>query len=181
MKTKTQAQVRAIIQRVILEAFDFNNNKTFTPNSQVSSSAQEALRAIQKKDLTSNGGNEGSGKRKAQDLANKSTLNFDEMKRLRAFFANNSNAAQQEQQAGKTMETSGVLQTWGLHGGDEGRNWVESELDRLNQANTSTKQNLQKAGGAGENKGKGIFGNPMNNDERIHTAWSKVKNREQNS
>ena len=99
------------IRSRIFEAFDFNNNKTFTPNSQVASTAQNALRAIQQKDLTTNGGNEGSGKRKAQDLSNKQTLNFDEMKRLRSFFASNSNAVQQEQQAGKTMETSGLLQT----------------------------------------------------------------------
>jgi len=169
------------IRSRIFEAFDFNNNKTFTPNSQVASTAQNALRAIQQKDLTANGGNEGSGKRKAQDLSNKQTLNFDEMKRLRSFFASNSNAVQQEQQAGKTMETSGLLQTWGLHGGDEGRKWVESELDRLNQNNNRTKQNLQKSGGAGEGKGMGIFGDPMNSSERTHSAWSKVKNREQNS
>ena len=169
------------IRSRIFEAFDYNNNKTFTPNSQVSSTAKEALRAVQKRDLTTNGGNEGSGKRKAQDLANKITINFDEMKRLRAFFVNNSSAAQQEQQAGKTMETSGLLQSWGLHGGDEGRSWVESELDRLSNNNSRTKQNLQKAGGAGENKGMGIFGDSMNSSERTHSAWSKVKNREQNS
>lgn len=169
------------IREIVIESFDFNNNKTFTPNTQVSSSAQEALRAVQKKDLTSNGGNEGSGKRKAQDLANKKTQSFGEMKRLRAFFANNSNAVQEEQSSGKNLDTSGLLQAWGLHGGDACRTWVDSELERVNTGNTRTKQNLQKAGGAGEGKGMGIFDSPTDNKEtRTHSAWSKVKNREQN-
>lgn len=179
---RTKSQVRKMIQRLIFESFEYNNNRTFTPNTQVASSAQEALRAVQKRDLTTNGGNEGSGKRKAQDLANKKVQSFDEMKRLRAFFANNSNDVQQEQQAGKTMETSGLLQSWGLHGGDEGRKWVESELGRLNDDNKRTKQNLQKAGGAGENKGMGVFDTGSGSQEtRTHSVWSKVKNREQNS
>lgn len=174
--------LESIIRQRVLERFNFNNNKDFVPSSEVASVAAKALQAVSANDLTPDGGNDGTGKRKAQELSNRTTQSHAEMKRMKAFFDKYQTAVDKERAAGKDGETSGILQMWGLHGGDQGKNWVNAQISSLNDQNNKTKQRLQQAGGAGEGKGMGVFDNPMDNTEtRTHSAWSKVKNRKQNS
>ncbi len=174
--------IQNMIKQLVFERFNYNNNKSFTPNSAISGVAQSALQVIAKKDLTPNAGNDGSGKRKAMELSNKTPQNHQEMKRLKSFFDKYQQSVSKERSAGKDINSSGLIQMWDLHGGDQGQNWVNAQINSLNSSNKNTKQRLQKAGGAGENKGMGIFDNPMDNTEtRTHSVWSKVKNREQNS
>lgn len=170
------------IREMVLERFNYNNNKSFVPTTDVSANAKKALQAVSANDLTPDAGNDGSGKRKARELSNRSPQSHDSLKRMKAFFEKYKVAVDKERANGKDANSSGLIQMWNLHGGDEGQSWVNSQLDSLNQQNKNTKQRLQQAGGAGEGKGMGVFDNPMDNSEtRTHSAWSKAKNREQNS
>ena len=173
--------INEIIKKRVSEAFEFNDNKSFAPTFDIANTAKEALQAVSKNDLTPNAGNDGSGKRKAQQLSNRTSQSHDQLKRLKAFFEKYSTAVEKEKQAGKNLENSGLIQMWKLHGGDAANSWVKNQIESLKKSNNNTKQRLQKAGGAGENKGMGIFGNANNTETRTHSAWSKVKNREQNS
>lgn len=152
------------------EAVEFDNNKTFIPLPNVAQRAQEALNAVSRNDLTQSGTNQGSGKSKAKELASKQTQSFDMMRRIKSFFETNQEAYNAEKAAGKDINSSGLIQSWELFGGDSGRDWVKQELGSLNQSNLNTKKNLRKAGGAGENKGMGTFDTKImsTNNHRIH-------------
>src|SRR3989344_5840839 len=56
-----------------------------------------------------------------------------------------------------TNDGSGLSKAWELHGCDSGKDWVNQEMNSLNQSNLDTKKNLRKSGGAATNKGMGIF------------------------
>lgn len=163
-------EIRSIIKSVLRESVEFDNNKTFIPLPNVAQRAQEALNAVSRNDLTQSGTNQGSGKSKAKELASKQTQSFDMMRRIKSFFETNQEAYNAEKAAGKDINSSGLIQSWELFGGDSGRDWVKQELDSLNQSNLNTKKNLRKAGGAGENKGMGTFDTKImsTNNHRIH-------------
>jgi hypothetical protein len=164
------SEVREIVKQVVSEAFTFDNNKRFTPPPNVAQRAQEALNKVSSNNLTQSGTNVGSGLSKAKELASKQIQSFDQMRRMKSFFETNAEKYQQEKSAGKTVNDSGVIQSWELHGGDSGRDWVNQELGSLNQDNLNTKKNLRKAGGAATNKGMGVFDTNMmsTNNHRIH-------------
>ena len=87
------------------------------------------------------------------------------------FFSTNAAAIVRiKQQGAKTEQEKGLMQSWDLHGGEAGNQWVKGELKKFHDENLRTKSNLRKAGGAGENKGMGIFStNHMKtNNNRIH-------------
>lgn len=165
-----ESELRNIIRGVLLEAFEFNNNKTFNPPPNVAQVAQKALNIVSNNNLTNSGTNVGSGMSKAKELSSKQTQTFDMMRRLKSFFDTNQQSCDSEKRQGKTVNNSGILQAWDLHGGDACKDWVNREMGSLNQSNLNTKKNARKAGGAGENKGMGIFDKNMmsTNNYRIH-------------
>lgn len=170
LKSDVHQEVRKIVRGVIKEAFEFNNNKTFTPPPNVAQRAQQALNAVSKNNLTQSGTDIGSGTSKAKELASKQIQNFDQMRKIKSFFDTHEESYRKEKAAGKTIDNSGIIQSWELRGGDSGRDWVNQEMGSLNQDNLNTKKNLRKAGGAGTNKGMGIFNTKLmsTTNSRIH-------------
>lgn len=168
-----ESQIRQIISeeiKLVFEGVTFDNNKTFLPPPNVAQRAQEALNNVSNNNLTQSGTNDGSGLSKAKELASKQSQGFDMMKRLKSFFETNQESYNAEKAAGKTIKDSGIIQSWELHGGDSGKDWVTSNLNSLNKSNLNTKSNLRKAGGAGVNKGMGTFSTTTmsTNNHRIH-------------
>lgn len=169
----SESQIRKIVSeeiRGVFEAVTFDNNKTFIPPPNVAQRAQEALNAVSANNLTQSGTDIGSGLGKAKELASKQSQKFDMMRKIKSFFDTHENSYKAEKSAGKTIKDSGIIQSWELRGGDSGRDWVNQELSSLNKDNLNTKKNLRNAGGAGKNKGMGIFDtNTMStNNHRIH-------------
>jgi len=132
--------IRKIIRQIIEESYqelvrenigDFNYNKTFPVPVDVINTAKQAM--------VSNG----SKLKKAVELASGQSQTFNQIKKLRDFFNSNEENKQDK--------------SWNLHGGDACQKWVESELSKFHDENLRTKNNLRKAGGAGNKKGMGIF------------------------
>jgi len=157
---KNNIQVRAYI-RMLLERFEFNNNRSFTPPQGVVSAASAALAVVGSNDLTGSredtGKHEGSGKIKAQEIIAKTPQTHEQIKRLAAFFNANRSAVEAEKKAGKTINNSPHIQSWELHGGDAGANWAESCLSQTKDGNLQSKKNLRFVGGAGDKKGMGTL------------------------
>ncbi len=169
----TESQIRKIVSeeiKLVFEAVTFDNNKTFTPPPNVAQRAQEALNTVSNNNLTTSGTNSGSGLSKAKELASKQTQGFDQMRRMKSYFDTNQESYNAEKAAGKTIKNSGTIQSWELHGGDSGKDWVNQQMKSVNQSNLDTKANLRKVGGAATNKGMGIFDTKMKstNNYRIH-------------
>ncbi len=143
-------EIRKIIREEIerlMEDFNFDNShKSYNPPQDVISSCQEALSSIEQNNLTSHGGNEGSGEKKARAIVNKEPLNHSMLKRMKAFFDSNKAAVDSEKSQGKSINDSGLLQTWGLWGGDAAMRWVEREIGHQNQRNLSRKGLRRDAG-----------------------------------
>lgn len=160
------------LKDLISEVGEFNYNKNFTPTDAVAQKAKQALSQIVAGDFTSSGSNEGSGKQKAQELVEKKSQSVEQMKKMANFFSTNApNIVRIKQQGGpKTDEEKGVMQSWALHGGESGNQWVKNELKKFHDENLRTKSNLRKAGGAGTNKGMGVFDTSImkTNKQRIH-------------
>ncbi|MDG1949236.1 MAG: hypothetical protein P8J32_00225 [bacterium] len=159
-------EIRAIIRQQLFERFGFNNNKSFAPPMDVKAVAQKALNSNAQ---TQSGGNEGSGRRKAQELAKGQMQSHAQMKRLKAFFDANQPGSPE----------------WELHGGNAAKMWVDRALAGNHDANMRTKENMRKAGGGGHgmNDGMGSMSATMmkTNNNRNHSAWTRVKNRAQNA
>ncbi len=133
--------IRKLIRQILEEAIgDFNYNKSFMPPSSVVSTCKAA---IQKN---------GSSSQTANDLAAGKHQSFQEIKKLRDFFRENSTNVNNDPE---------LKQKWDLHGGDAGQKWVEEVLAKFHDENMRTKNNLRKAGGAGNKKGMGIFDTRM--------------------
>lgn len=163
-------EIRKIVREVISEAVTFDNNKTFIPPPNVAQRAQEALNVVSSNNLTQSGTDIGSGLSKAKELASKQTQSFDQVRKIKSFFDTQEDSYKAEKAAGKTVKNSGIIQSWELRGGDSGRDWVNQQMNSLNQSNLNTKKNLRQAGGAGTNKGMGIFSTDTmsTNNHRIH-------------
>lgn len=170
---ENESKIRKIINeeiKLVFEGVSFDNNKTFIPPPNVMQRAQEALNSVSNNNLTTKGTNNGSGLSKAKELASKQTQTYNMMRRMKSFFNTNEDGYKKEKSLGKNINNSGIIQSWELHGGDSGRDWVNQELDSLKKDNLNTKKNLRKAGGAGVNKGMGIFDTNImkTNNHRIH-------------
>ncbi len=152
---------RNLIRQIILEAFDFDYNKSYVPPTDVSNSAGKALNIVDQNDLTEKGTNSGSGINKAKDLLNKKAHNHNMIRRLKSYFDNNKSAFDSEINSGKNINNSGIIQSWELHGGNQCYTWVSQIMNTFHQSNLNTKKNIRKAGGAGENKGMGTFDTTM--------------------
>lgn len=132
--------IRKLIRKIIEESYqdlfnenvgDFNYNKTFPVPDNVVRVANQAMAST------------GSKLKKAVELGGKKAQTFNQMTKLRDFFTKNQNNKNDD--------------SWNLHGGDDCQKWVEKELSNFHDENLRTRQNLQKAGGAGDKKGMGIF------------------------
>lgn len=169
-RTMRMDEIRKIVREVLSEAVTFDNNKTFTPPPNVAQRAQEALNAVSNNNKTFGGTNDGSGMTKAKELASKQTQSFDQMRRMKSYFDTNEESYRAAKSSGGTVKDNGIIQAWELHGGDSGKDWVNQEMNSLNQSNLNTKKNLRKAGGAATNKGMGIFDTKTmsTNNHRIH-------------
>lgn len=163
---KSIGEVRKLVRECLLERFGFNNNKTFTPPENVKATVRRALAGGSQ---AGHGGNEGSGQRKAQELANGGIQSHAQMKRLKAFFDANQPGSPE----------------WELHGGNAAKMWVDRSLAGNHDANMRTKENMRKVGGGGYgmNDGMGSMSATMmkTNNNRNHSVWTRAKNRQQNA
>ncbi len=135
--------IRKIIRKIIEESYqefvnenvgDFSYNKTFPVPSDVMNIAKQAMAST------------GSKLEKAVELSSGKAQTFNQIKKLRDFFKSFEENEENKQD-----------QSWNLHGGDACRDWVERELSKFHDSSMKTKENLRKAGGAGNKKGMGIF------------------------
>lgn len=160
------------LEDLINEVGEFNYNKRFTPTDSIAQKVKQAISQNGMSDFTLNGTEEGSGKQKAQELAGKKSQTIEQMKKMANFFSKNAAPVIRIKQQGgpKTDEEKGIMQAWGLHGGEEGNQWVKNELKKFHDENLRTKSNLRKAGGAGTNKGMGVFDTSImdTTKQRIH-------------
>lgn len=160
------------LKAIISEVGEYNYNKSFSPPDNVAKKAREALTQLNTADYSIENTNQGSGKEKAVELADKKSQNVEQMKKLATFFSTNAAAVTRIKQQGgpKTDEEKHIMQGWNLRGAEAGNQWVKNELERFHRENQSTKDNLRKAGGAGKNKGMGIFAKNVldTNNQRIH-------------
>lgn len=159
------------LEGLVTEVGEFNYNKSFQVPDNVAKAAKDALAQVQGGDNIKQNTNSGSGKEKAVELANKKSQNINQMKKMATFFSSNAaNVIRIKQSGAKTPEEQGILQAWNLHGGEQGNQWVKMSLSRFHDENLRTKSNLRKAGGAGTNKGMGIFNTSVmdTTNHRIH-------------
>ena len=138
-----RSRIHKIIQEEIslfFEDFKFDNSqKTFQPNPAMIGNCQRALKAIESNDLTSDGGNEGSGKEKAKSIISKEPITHAMLKRMKAFFDNNSSQYQAALAKGNTLMDSGIVQTWNLWGGDAGKEMANRKIDHTQKDNQKRK------------------------------------------
>lgn len=171
-KSFLQEEVIAKLNRLVMEVGEFNYNKSFTPTDIVARNASQALKAVSQGDSIEKNSEEGSGKEKAAELAEKKSQNVEQMKKMSTFFSNNAASVTRIKQQGgpKTPQEHGIIQSWNLHGGEEGKRWVADELRKFHDENLRTKKNLRDAGGAGKNKGMGVFDTSImdTTKKRIH-------------
>lgn len=163
-----KSRIITLIREMVREALDFNNNKTFTPPQDVISAAKSAIETTNPSSMRAD--NKGNGANKARQLAAGETQTFAQMKRLKSFFDTEKNSDNKD------------VASWNLHGGDKAYAWVTRELERLNSANLRSKGVARTMGGAGVNKGMGTLDRTMMdpNKGRERSAWSAIKNRNQN-
>lgn len=158
-------EIIAIIRQSLLERFGFNNDKSFSPPENVKSVVRRAIAAGGQ---TANGGNEGSGARKAQELADGGMQTHAQMKRLKAFFDANQPGSPE----------------WELHGGNAAKMWVNRALSGTHDDNMRTKEQMRRVGGGGYgmNDGMGNMSATMmkTNNTRNHSVWTRAKNAAQN-
>jgi hypothetical protein len=131
--------IRKLIRTILEESYkdfinenvgDFSYNKTFIVPQEVAKVAQDAITST------------GSKLEKAIELSTQKAQTFNQMRKLRDFF---------------TANQDNKDKNWDLHGGDVCKKWVEKELSKFHDENLRTRQSLQKAGGAGPQKGMGVF------------------------
>ena len=128
---------------IISEDFRYLYNKhSFIPSIDIVRNVQSAMNVVSKNNLISksSNNNEGSGLEKAKSLINRESISHSQLKRMKAFFDNNENVVKQEKSKGKNINTSGIIQSWNLWGGDIGRNWVEHHIEATNSSNKTSKK-----------------------------------------
>lgn len=166
------SNVHSLIKKSILEALDFNNNKEYIPSDDVQKFAKEVVQKMGNA-MDSTKDNEGSGKRKIQDLANGIPQNHSQLNRLISFFRTNEGSYQQEVASGKDFSNSQIIQRWELHGGDPAFQWAQQELSSNKQSNLNSKETARKMGGAGDRKGMGALNRDMMSVTNYRTAKPK--------
>lgn len=130
------------IKKNLSEDFRYIHDRNpFVPTEDVAKTAQNALSTIQNNNLINGkGSNEGSGITKAKSLSERKPMNHSQLKRMKAFFDNNEQDIKNEITKGKTIQNSGIIQSWNLWGGDAGRRWVEQQIKSTNSNNRTSKK-----------------------------------------
>lgn len=124
----------------IFEDFEYRYDGSFLPTEDVVSTSAKALEVVSRNNLINKeNSNEGSGLSKAKTISNKEPMTHSQVKRMKAFFDNNAQSVSVERGQGKTIENSGIIQSWELWGGDAGQRWSESTLNKRNSSNDSSK------------------------------------------
>lgn len=136
-------EIRKIIREEIeniFEDFRYRYDGNFFPSNEMVSTSQKALEVVGRNNLVnSNGSNEGSGLSKAKSICDKVAMNHAQVKRMKAYFDNNCDSVNSEKNQGKTIENSGLIQTWELWGGDAGRSWADTMISQRNSSNDTSK------------------------------------------
>lgn len=140
--------IRKKVRAILFEGGNFrfadrtnNSQATFTPSSEMIQTAKRALQAVQNNKLVqSDGSNEGSGLEKANSLIAATPMTHAQLKRMKAFFDNNLEAAKAEKNAGKNINNSALIQKWELWGGDAGKNWCEKHINSQQSSNKTSKK-----------------------------------------
>jgi hypothetical protein len=117
MHSKIRNIIREEIEK-LFEAFQFaNDDETFIPTTPISTASAIAMQVyenIKRSGWKTPGsldenGNEGSGRKKSEDLSQRKPQSFGEMKRLKAFFDNNQKKVDEERmRLGITPEQRGT-------------------------------------------------------------------------
>ena len=132
--------LRKKIREILEEDYRFQyGNKSFLPNDQMKKTCKNAVDAVTKNKLTGKGEAEGTGLKKAYSIMNGEPMSHGQLKRMKAFFDNNSQSVSAERSQGKTLENSGIIQSWELWGGDAGKRWSERMINQRNSSNNSSK------------------------------------------
>lgn len=143
IRNKMNENIRKIVREEIenvFEDFRYRYDGKFTPSDDVVSVVNKAIDIVSKNNLVnSNSSNEGSGLSKAKSISAKEPMSHSQLKRMKAFFDNNSQEVQNEKSKGNTIESSGLLQSWDLWGGDAGKRWCEKMLNQRNSSNNTSK------------------------------------------
>lgn len=140
------SKVKQIIKEEIelfLENFEFNDSKKlkkYIPTDSMKKQASLALSVVEKNNLTKDGGNEGSGIKKAKSIASGEEITHGMLKRMKAFFDNNQGFYDADRSSGKNINNSGIIQSWNLWGGDPGRTFVNQNIDFLKDSNLKRKK-----------------------------------------
>ena len=137
-------EIRKIIReelKSLFEDFQYRYDGNFYPNDSMVKNCLDALNAVNKNDLTKNTSNknEGSGKNKAKKIVTKEPLSHSQLKRMKSFFDNNESEVAIEKSKGETIDTSGIIQSWNLWGGDAGKLWCNNHVSKRNSSNNSSK------------------------------------------
>lgn len=137
-------KVREIIKKEIELIFEdyryLYDQNTYTPTDEVIRTSERALKTVEQNNLVnSNGSNEGSGLEKAKSICKKEPMTHAQVKRMKAYFDNNKSIVDQEKVKGKTLETSGILQSWDLWGGDAGQRWANTIINQVHDRNNISK------------------------------------------
>ncbi len=163
-------KIRQLVKNEVGKLFEAfakdNSNDIYIPPTDVANTAQKALNIYLNTNLNITlNKNEGNGTVKSKELANKTPQNYSQIKRLASFFNNNKeNVNAEMKKIGANTHTlqnyiqkSPILLSWNLHGGDACEKWVNGILKSTHESDLKKKQRLRDAGGAGYNKGMGIF------------------------
>jgi len=144
-----RSEIKRIIQEEIeyfFEDLTFDYNKTYYPPQDVINTCSQALKIVRDNNLTTHGGNEGSGIDKAKSIINKDPMDHSILKRMKAFFDNHHQDVLNLRSKGSSINDSGEIQSWELWGGDAGKRWADNEIAKLNQSNLKSKKLKRDAG-----------------------------------
>jgi hypothetical protein len=140
-------EIREIIRECLKEIFEINEDfqyrydGNFYPTEDVVSACKKALEVVEKNNLASetSNSNEGSGISRARSIVKKEPMTHAQLKRMKAFFDNNESEYQKEKSQGKTINDCGIIQSWELCGGDAGKRWCNSMIDKRHSSNDTSK------------------------------------------
>ena len=172
-------RIKKILSKFILEALAFNSNKEFYPPDNVAAQARAAIDKLGNGNHEFEKDNKGSGRRKAEELANKAVQTMAQMNRMFSFFKSSEEQYNSDIASGKDFNTSVVIRNWELHGGDVTYQWLKDSLQKTHDNNLRSKKSMRKSGGAPEGKGMGSADITMMdpNKRKERTALSAVQNR----
>lgn len=137
-------EIRKIVRKELeslFEDFRYRYDGNFYPPENVIAICKKALDVVEANNLASQtaNSNEGSGISRARSIVEKKPMTHAQLKRMKAFFDNNESEYNKQKSQGKTIDDCGIIQSWHLCGGDEGRRWCISVINQRNSSNDTSK------------------------------------------